>query len=51
MLEISFTPITKNDGQSTFRRNVVVGDRENERDRETKIERGETERDRERRDT
>ena len=51
LFKISFTPITNDDGQSTFRRKERprgVRDRKKERDRETKRERGETQRDKER---
>ena len=47
LFEISFTPITNNDGQSIFRRNVVLKiERTRDRELETKVERGETERER-----
>ena len=45
LFEISFTTITNDDGQSSFRRNERLGgagDRKKERDREIKRERGET---------
>ena len=57
LFEISFIPITNNDGQSTFRRNVVLEierTRETEKQRfkeERERERGETQKDRERGDT